>query len=103
MAELNGRRLTANNLRRLSQFLRSLSFTLSMNDFSPSFSLSFSLSRHGPLHRIGQLNVSDFYHAYLYSPRLCSFINQCLKLIIDSVAMSQQVFEVRLANEISQG
>ena len=93
--------MTGNNSGGISQLLRSLKFALSVHNLSSSLSLSFSLSRHRPLHRVRQLNIPDFHHAYLYAPWLCSFINQRLELIINLVPMSQQVFKFRLAHYVS--
>jgi hypothetical protein len=102
VAELNGRWLPGNDRRRVLELLGGTVLAFGVDDLGPLFPLGLRLAGHRPLHRVGQLYVLDLDDADLDAPRLGRFVDDLLQLVVDLVAMDQQLVQVRLAQDRSQ-
>ena len=80
-----------------SELLAGLELALGVDDLGPLLALGLGLPRHRPLHRLRQLDILDLDHADLDAPRLGLLVDDHLQLLVDLLALAQQLIQVRLA------
>ena len=68
-----------------------------MDDFRTLFPFGLGLARHRALHVLGQIDVFHLDRRHLDAPGLRVLIEDLLQLLIQPIALRQQVVERRLA------
>ena len=85
--------------RRISQTTGRLKFTFGMNDLRAAFTFAFRLPCHGPLHRVGQVQVFDLNGRDLHAPGVRLLIDHFLQAAVDLIAFREQFIEFRLPQD----
>src|SRR6266849_10008363 len=83
----------------VGQRLRRLELTVCVDDLRPLLPLGLGLLGHRSLHRAGQLHVLDLDARHLDAPRLGFVVDDLLQLLVDDVALRQQLVEGGLAQD----
>ena len=78
VAELERRRVAAEDLGRLGQLLRRLELAVGGDDLRPPLALGLGLARDRPLHLLRQLDVLDLDRAHLHAPGLGLLVDDLL-------------------------
>jgi len=74
-----------------------LELTFRVDDLGPLLALSLGLLGHRALHRAGELDVLDLDHGDFDSPGLGLLVDDLLQVLVDLVAVRQELIESRLA------
>ena len=84
------------------ELLCCIELALGVDDLGPLFALGFGLPGHGSLHAVGQFHVLYLDDADLDAPRFGLLVNYLLELLVDLVAVNEQLIQIRLAQHRSQ-
>jgi hypothetical protein len=72
------------------------------HDFRARLPFSLRLLCHRPLHRLWQLDVAAFALGHLDTPGACLLVDHFLQALVDTIALGQQMIEIRLAENAAQ-
>jgi hypothetical protein len=89
--------------RGLPERLGGLQLALRVDHLRAPLALGLGLPAHRPAHRLGQLDVLDLDQRHLDAPRVGEVVDDLLELLVDLVALDQQVVELDLTEDAPQG
>ncbi len=95
-------RLFADHRSSLHHFFRRLEFTLRIDDLGAPFALGLSLFGHCPLHAVRQRHVLDLHGCHFHPPGFGLAIDDFLQLLVDDIALREQVIQRGLAEHAAQ-
>ena len=102
VAQLQRGRLAAEDRRGVGELLRRLELALGVDDLRAPLALGLGLAGHRPLHRLGDLDVLDLDDRDLDAPRLGLLVDDLLQLLVEPLALGQELVEVGAAEHGAQ-
>ncbi len=103
LSQLHGRRVAFEHRRGLPEGLGGFQLALGVDDLGAPLALRLGLAAHGTAHGFGQLDVLDLDQRDLDAPWVGEVVDDLLELLVDLVALDQQVVELDLAEDAAQG
>ena len=102
IAELERGRVPTEDLRGLAELLRRLQLSVRVDDLGPALTFGLGLTRHGPLHGLGNLNVLDFDNLDLHPPGFGLGVDAAGEVLVQVGPVSQERVQVGAADHGAQ-
>ncbi len=102
VAQLQRGRVGADDVGRVGELLRRLELALGVDDLGPPLALGLGLAGDRPLHLFGDLDVLDLDRGHLHAPGLGRLVDDLLQLLVEPLALGEQLVELGLAEHRAQ-